>query len=393
VGYVGKDAGEISVSFIAMNSLDLFLRERLAHRDQDESRRSLKISNSALVDFSSNDYLGLARAKELGALIATRHSEEVHGNGATGSRLLTGNSELVERLEQKLAYIFKAESALVFNSGYAANLAVLSCLPQKDDTIIYDELSHACIKDGARLSFARRFSFRHNDMQDLEGKIRRSHGKIFIVVESVYSMDGDEAPLEPLCSLAKMYGAYLIIDEAHSTGVRGTIGNGLCVEKGFSNEFAIRIYTFGKAMGVHGACVAGSNALRDFLINFARPFIYTTAMSPHSLVAIDSSFDYLLDHLHLQKQLRENIEGYKNGLSTLGRSGGTNAIQTILIPGNREVKAIALKLEENGFDVRPILSPTVPLGKERLRICLHAYNTAEQIQTLIANLKSLSLRT
>jgi 8-amino-7-oxononanoate synthase len=178
-------------------------------------------------------------------------------SGSTGSRLLSGNSELAMKLEAKLAATFRSQATLLFNSGYAANLAVLSSIPQKDDTIIYDELSHASIKDGARLSLAKKYSFRHNDMSDLERKISRSTGRVYVVVESVYSMDGDSCPLRELTQLSKKLGFTIILDEAHTTGVSGPRGSGVSVEFDLHDQIDIRIYTFGKAMGACGACVAG----------------------------------------------------------------------------------------------------------------------------------------
>src|SRR5258708_29865889 len=254
--------------------MSLTLQRLLNSKKETDSFRQLKIVHG-LIDFSSNDYLGLAKSRELFEIIQ-REIERIATpyNGATGSRLLSGNSELAERLEAKLAAIFHAQRTLLFNSGYTANLAVLSSLPQRGDTIIYDELAHACIKDGARLSLASRFSFKHNDLNDLEEKIKRSKGNIFIAVESIYSMDGDECPLEELTTLAEKYNAILILDEAHSTGSYGENGSGLAVQKKLEGKIAVRVYTFGKAIGVHGACVAGGGTFVNYLLQFTRPFYY-----------------------------------------------------------------------------------------------------------------------
>ena len=206
--------------------------------------------------------------------------------------MISGNSLLAEQLERELAVFFQAESSLLFNSGYAANLALISTLPKKGDTIIYDELAHACIKDGARLSPAQRFSFKHNEVASLEKRLQRAQGQVFVAVESIYSMDGDEAPLRRIAALCKQYRAALLVDEAHSTGIYGE-GRGLLNELGLQEEVFAAVYTFGKAMGSHGACISGSLLLRDYLINFARPFIYTTAAAPHSLLSLQRSFYYL----------------------------------------------------------------------------------------------------
>jgi 8-amino-7-oxononanoate synthase len=371
-----------------MNSL----QELLDKKRDDDALRQLKTVDG-LIDFNSNDYLGLANSKELFEIIHQTFSKiKPPYNGATGSRLLSGNNELAESLELKLAKIFRAPKTLLFNSGYTANLAVLSSLPQRGDTIIYDELAHACIKDGARLSLASRFNFRHNDLNDLEEKIKRAKGNVFIAVESIYSMDGDVCPLEGLTSLAGKYNATLILDEAHSTGSYGANGAGIAVEQKLEGKIAVRIYTFGKAMGVHGACVAGDETLISYLINFARPFIYTTAMSPHSLISVQSAFDFLQQNADRQKTLQAKIKLFLSGVekSTLNRINSNSAIQNVIVPGNSEVKKLARYLQENKFDCRAILSPTVKEGSERIRICLHSFNSDQEINGLTSTLKKFA---
>jgi 8-amino-7-oxononanoate synthase len=366
------------------------LNKKLQTRVREDSLRRLS-TPSNLVDFSSNDYLGLSRSRDLAQRIHARVEELQLHNGATGSRLLSGNSEYTERVELKLAKLFKGEEALIFNSGYSANLAVLSSMPLRHDTIIYDELAHACIKDGARLSLARSFSFKHNDLNDLESKLKRiSEGNKFIAVESIYSMDGDAAPLAALAALADHYNATLIVDEAHSTGTYGTAGNGLSVALALEHKIPIRIYTFGKAMGIHGACVVGNSVVRDYLINFARPFIYTTALPPHSIAAIECAFDFLRHNTALQKNLKDKIDLFlSSSREFVNRIHSESAIQTALFPGNSKVKRISRELQQKGLDVRPILSPTVPSGTERLRICLHTFNSDEEIILLGSILQEL----
>lgn len=368
------------------------LKKQLESRKQNLSYRKLSLPGK-LVDFISNDYLGLARSKELASLINSRH-HNVHHNGSTGSRLLSGNSALVESTEAQLYQVFASESALIFNSGYTANMAVLSSIPQRGDTIIYDELAHASIKDGARLSVAKRLSFKHNNLQDLESKIGSAEGNIFIVVESVYSMDGDFCPLKQLVDLAKKYSAHIILDEAHTTGLIGNSGSGFAVKLGLEKDILIRIYTFGKAMGIHGAAVACDSYLTEYLINFSRPFIYTTALSPHSILSISSAFTYLAKHTFLQTEINDRINLF-NKLFTqkvgnrLKRPAHDHPIQAIIIPGNDRVKAAAIHLQSSGYDVRPILSPTVKIGEERLRICLHTFNSDDDISGLIHSLAAL----
>ena len=370
--------------------LDSMLESKLRERESKQLLRKLT-TVEGLIDFTSNDYLGLATSTELFHLIHdTIKRQGFRKNGAGGSRLLSGNSELAENLESKLAAIFQAQSALLFNSGYTANLAVLSSIPTRESTIIYDELAHSCIKDGARLSLAKRLSFKHNDLNDLENKMRKASGKLFIAVESIYSMDGDCCPLEDLVPLTEKYNATLILDEAHSTGVIGKDGSGLSVSKGLYDRVGVRIYTFGKAMGVHGACVAGSKILRQYLINFARPFVYTTALPPHSLTAIDCAFGYLRENISLQRSLVELTHTIEEVSGLTNRTPSLSSIQTIIVPGNGNTIAAAKKLQHAGFDIRPILSPTVQEGSERLRICLHTFNTMAQIKQLAKELKQLS---
>jgi 8-amino-7-oxononanoate synthase len=369
-------------------TLDTWLGETLQDRKTKNLFRELK-TTAGLIDFCSNDYLGLARSQELFERIHVSMAN-IKRNGATGSRLISGNSSYIETVEEKLARIFKSQSALLVNSGYTGNLAILSSIPQKGDTILHDELVHASIKDGARLSLAKRFSFKHNDLNDLESKIKRGSGKIFIVVESIYSMDGDQCPLAELTQLAIQHGAFIILDEAHSTGVYGVNGSGLATDLGIEDMIDIRLYTFGKAMGSHGACVTGSKKLREYLINFARPFIYTTAPTPHSVASIDCSFEFLKENISLQNQLERNVNSFLTSKGVNKSTPSKSAIQTVLIPGNENVKQAAQHLQYAGFDIRPILSPTVPKDLERLRICIHSYNSQEEIERLTSELKKLS---
>lgn len=372
------------------HAIDKWFSEKLGERKVKNIWRSLPAQNNR-IDFTSNDYLGFAQSEKLFHSIQQKIELLPKKNGSGGSRLLSGNSLYIEELENKLARIFKSHATLIFNSGYSANLAVLSSVPQKGDTILYDSLSHASLKDGARLSLATRHSFRHNDLTDLERKIKSSQGKKYIVVESIYSMDGDECPLKEIIKLAERYEAAIILDEAHSTGVKGSQGAGYCVEENLQDKVDIRIYTFGKAMGVHGACVAGSKALIGYLINFARPFIYTTALSQHQVASIDCSFEFLNSNVNLQHTLREKIALYLRAIGKLpNRTPSLSAIQTILCPGNHAAKQMSELLQNNGFDVRPILHPTVPEGKERLRICLHTFNSDDDINSLTNTLVALS---
>ncbi len=369
--------------------LDERLEEKLHNRRNKGLYRSLHPPGD-LIDFTSNDYLGLAGSEALHKNINKTLASLPVKNGATGSRLLSGNSFLATETEQKLAAIFRSQASLIFNSGYTANLAVLSAIPGKDDTILYDELAHASIKDGARLSLAKKFSFRHNDLADLEKKLGGSKGKVFVVVESVYSMDGDECPLEALVRLSEKYQFSIVLDEAHSTGTRGEQGSGIAVEANLHDKIDIRIYTFGKAMGVCGACVCGSASVVDYLINFARPFIYTTGPSQYQLASIGCAFDLLNENISLQGTLKHKTDLFlSNAAGLKNRTESRSAIQTFLMPGNENVRETARQIRHLGFDVRPILSPTVPEGKERLRICLHTFNNNDDITKLVHTLHAI----
>ncbi len=372
------------------------LLKRLNQRKSSGTARKL-VATEGMVDFVSNDYLGLSRSDALHRQIAAYdYSGIVNKNGSAGSRLLAGNTPHYTRLEQKLAGIFNAEAALLFNSGYSANLALVASLPQKGDTILYDSLSHVCLKEGAWLSKAESFSFQHNNLDDLAGKLSRAKGDIYVIIESVYSMDGDKAPVQEIIEICKPYNAQLIVDEAHSTGVMGTNGAGMVCSMGVEQDFLARVYTFGKGMGVHGACIAGSSALIEYLINFGRAFIYTTALPIHSVFSIDAAFDYIRENHQLQNALQDNIEYFNRQYDLhlakhkeIHKPFSDTAIQPLIVPGNDRIKIIAQKLQQEGLDVRPILSPTVKAGSERLRISLHAHNTKEEIDQLIQSLTQL----
>jgi 8-amino-7-oxononanoate synthase len=367
-----------------MLDLEAGLKRALEERKAANALRGLTLPG-ALVDFCSNDYLGFARSSRLRDLVEERFRRREDFLGSTGSRLISGNSELAESLERRIAGFHGAETGLIFNSGYDANLGLISSVPQRSDTVLYDELAHASIRDGLRLTFAKSYSFHHNDLDDLKRKVDLARGKVFVAIESIYSMDGDAAPLTELAALCRERGCHLIVDEAHATGVYGPGGRGRVVELGLEQEVFARVHTFGKALGSHGAIVLGSETLRTFLINFARSFIYTTFLPPHSLLAVESAYDLLGESHEVIDTLRQNIRLFRDGIpAELGGSftASDSPIQCLLVPGNDRVKQAAGSLTSEGFDVRPILSPTVPKGTERLRFCLHAFNRSDEIERL-----------
>ena len=367
------------------------LQEKLNHRKQTNSLRSLATSKDK-IDFSSNDYLGFSSKKSIQGSVKRIISTEHFINGSTGSRLVSGSHSLHNTVEHFLAGYHHAEGALLYNSGYDANLGLFSSILQKGDTVIYDQLIHASIRDGISMSNANAYKFKHNSMADLEKKFSKCTGTVYIAVESIYSMDGDTAPLKELVAFSKKNNCYLIVDEAHSTGVFGEYGKGMLDELELENDVFARIHTFGKAMGCHGAVVLGSKQLRDYLINFSRSFIYTTAASLHSVATIQASY------LELKKtdaieQLKSNIlyfnKHVRNHNLTSKFIKSASAIHCCIIPGNENVKNAATFLQSKGFDIKAILSPTVPLGQERLRICLHSDNTTEEIDALLNLLATL----
>lgn len=365
-----------------MTSANEYLKKKLDERKEAGIYRSLKPENS-LVDFCSNDYLGFARSPVLKEHIKAELDNNPRSlNGSTGSRLLSGNSQYAEDLELEIARFHGFEAGLLFNSGYDANLGLLSCLAQRGDTIILDELIHASAIDGARLSNANRYSFKHNDIKSLEAKLKASKGNCYVVVESIYSMDGDSAPLKDMADITEKYGAHLIVDEAHAVGL---YKKGLTNQLGLQNRIFAKVVTFGKALGSHGAIVLGSKVLKEYLINFARPFIYSTAPSFHHLASIKMAYQLLNNVEKEIIDLKNNIAYFKNHIdfnSDYPLLKSDSAIQCIILKNNDTARLIANTLQSAGLDVRPILSPTVAAGTERIRICLHSFNTLNELALL-----------
>lgn len=366
-------------------SLEALLTKKLATRKDQGLFRDLVLANGK-IDFASNDYLGFARHPSL-----NRSGDASMNSGATGSRLISGNSVEAEEAERIIAQFHQAEAALIFNSGYSANVGLCSCIASKDDTFIADELIHASAIDGMRLSLATRLKFKHNDVGDLEQKLKKATGNKFVVVESLYSMDGDEAPLQLVADLCERYKAYLIVDEAHAVGVLGERGEGLVCKYALQSKVFACVYTFGKALGLHGAAVTGSTVLKNYLINFARSFIYSTALPPHAYRQIQKAYE-LLPRADRQA-LTDVIAYFKMTSKKVNRWSflkSDSHIQGILVGNNTTAKALSNHLFEKGIYAKAILSPTVAVGSERLRICLHAFNQKEEIDLLIDELNQFS---
>lgn len=363
------------------------LQDKLDLRIQSNSLRTLK-PQSQLTDFATNDYLGFSKNEAIFAKVHNLLVERnLTQNGATGSRLLSGNHHLYTEAEEYIAQFHQSETALIFNSGYDANVGFFSSVPQRNDIILYDELSHASIRDGIQMSLAKSFKFKHNDLVDLEQlllKFSGSNSQIYIVTESIFSMDGDSPDIEKLVALAENYNALLVIDEAHALGVFGKTGEGIVQNLQLQDKVFARIMTFGKGLGCHGAAILGSNDLKRYLVNFSRSLIYTTALSPHAIATILVAYQELEKSQDTILKLNENSNWFN---AIMKQTTDLSSIKSVVISGNENVKQVAQFLNEKGFDVKPILSPTVPEGQERLRFCLHSYNSKEEIELVLNALK------
>lgn len=397
--------------------LETSLSAALESRSKRGLKRSLYLPSPNSIDFCSNDYLGFARSAELQELVEKEWQKERQGAllGSTGSRLLTGNSHYSLQLEAKLCQIHSAESALLFNSGYDLNLGLFAALPQPGSLVLYDELVHNSIRQGLKLCRAKTRSFAHNCPTSLETALGEwdyetdGSGSCIVALESVYSMDGHCAPLVEMVSVCESYGASIVLDEAHGVGVFGEGGRGWANELGVESKIFARIYTFGKAMGCHGAVVVGPKVLREYLVNYARTLIYSTALPLHSLVCISQAYDYCLARAKAeQTKLRKLVTLMRNlidqskvlshdtderDLLYTVAAGEVplellSPIVAVVVPGNAQVVAAANHLQSKGYDVKAIRSPTVPAGLERLRVIIHTFNTEEQVTDLVRSIES-----
>lgn len=342
-------------------------------RGLDRKDRLRALAPRAGRDFASNDYLGLAASGLLTDAVR-RALDAGTPVGAGGSRLLRGNTEEHERLEEAAARFFGAESALFFGGGYVANFAALTTLPQKGDLLVLDELAHASAHEGARAGRALAVTARHNDVDAFAQEIRRFRaaggtGRAWIAVESLYSMDGDQAPLAGLMALADETGSFLFIDEAHATGVYGVDGRGLAAPFE-GRENVLVLHTCGKALGGSGALLAGARVLRDYLVNRARPFIFATAPSPLVAVAALEALDLLKREPERRARLAALVAHAGRELARIGVPASGSQIQPVVVGDNGRAMALAAALQARGFDVRGVRPPTVPEGTARLRVSL-----------------------
>jgi 8-amino-7-oxononanoate synthase len=370
-------------------SIDDLLRKKLQQREDAGLLRQLRIAEGK-VDFCSNDYLGLSRSSELRDRIKEAEGQEGGSIGSTGSRLLSGHSRYSETLEAFIAQFHESESSLLFNSGYDANLGLFSSLGRVSHTIVFDELIHASVHDGMRLSKAVCIPFRHNDPSHLSEVLSGIEGNAIVAVESIYSMDGDACDLRAMVDVCDRHGASLIVDEAHAVGIFGEQGRGLVHQLGLQHRVFARLVTFGKALGCHGAAVLCGDVLKQYLINYARPVIYSTFTSNHALLTVKCAYDMLSVVDDKRQHTSVMIRLLKSELSLLESVRlipSDSTVQALVVPGAARCRAVAQKVWDDGFDIRPIVSPTVPRGSERIRICLHAFNSETEIRALSQSLR------
>lgn len=361
-----------------MRSYLSMMENALRLRQENQSLRQLPLQRSG-IDFYSNDYLGLARNHQLHNNILQRiESAPELLAGSTGSRLISGSSGPIRELESLIAQEHGTTSALFFGSGYSANLALFSSLPQRNDTILVDECIHRSVHDGCCLSNARKFKFPHNDMNRLEMLLKKTTGRCLVAVESLYSMEGDFAPLKELVFLTEKYGAGLIVDEAHSLGVFGV---GLVAELSLQEHVLATIVTYGKALGLHGASILSGQILNNYLVNFASPFIYTTAPGPLAAISIAEGYRMLRNNDGIGTRLQERIRQFRaSGL--LNRSMDGSPVQVVECIDKRQTALLQQTLTSEGLNTYLVKAPAVKAGSERIRICLHAFNTASEVNTL-----------
>ncbi|MGC1829910.1 MAG: 8-amino-7-oxononanoate synthase [Candidatus Acidiferrales bacterium] len=360
-------------------------------RELDDLREQLQFRALEILsgtNLCSNDYLGLARDPRLKQAVieAVERAERV---GSTGSRLLSGNSREWQELESEFTEFAGTEAALYFGSGYAANVGLLCAVLKPHDVVFSDELNHASLIDGIRISGARRVVYTHADLDHLERALRKHEagtGAKVIVTESLFSMEGDVAPFEGLLRLAKNYGAELIVDEAHATGVCGPQGRGLAAERGCQHETLAIVHTCGKALASAGAFVCCSQALKDYLVNRARTFIFSTAMPPYLAGQIHAALHLALEADDRRAHLRKIASALREELSAAGLNFGasTTQIVPVILGSNEAALRVAAELQANGFAVKAIRPPTVPAGTARVRLSLTSSITLENIRRLAA---------
>lgn len=373
-----REESELQEEIESIKKASLYRKLRSVAGDQGPV---LNVDGREVLNFSSNNYLGLANHPKLAA--AAKEAIDRYGCGSGASRLISGNMTLHEALEERLARFKGTEAALVFNSGFQANTGILSTLAGEGDAIFSDALNHASIIDGCRLSRAKTFVYAHCDLDDLEAALKKSAGcrRRLIVTESIFSMDGDEAPLASIVKLAERFGASVMVDEAHATGLFGSNGAGVVAKLGIGDRVLVQMGTLGKALGGFGAYVAGSRTLREILVNRCRSFIFTTALPPAVMAMAMAALDVVESEPERRAALRQNCRSMTQGLHALGYRMGESASPILpLVVGEADAcMRLSERLFERGVFAQGIRPPTVPQGSSRLRVTLMATHTPAHI--------------
>lgn len=357
-----------------------------------QSAQSVRVvvDGTSMLSFCSNDYLGLANHPKIAQ--AMTEAIEKYGVGSGASHLVDGHHREHELLEQELAAFTGREKALLFSTGYMANVGVISALLSRRDSVIQDKLNHASLIDGGILSQAKLKRYRHNDVDHLAQQLDGAEGKKLVVTDGVFSMDGDCAPLMDIAELCQQHDAWLLVDDAHGLGTLGKTGAGLLSELNLtSQQVPLLIGTLGKAFGTSGAFVAGDADAIDYLMQFARPYIYTTATPPSIAAATRASLKLVIDGEGKRAQLNANIARFRAGVSQLNYElmNSTTAIQPIIVGSNERALAMSAKLKAQGLLVTAIRPPTVPVGTARLRITLSAVHTETDVDELLNALEAI----
>ena len=388
-----------------MNSMDATLQAQLNLRREEHLYRTrlnvasgcsstLSVEGRSLINFCSNDYLGLASHPDIS--LALKQAADLYGTGSGASHLVSGHSVVHQKLEEQLAQYTGRPRALLFSTGYMANMGAINALVGRRDLVLQDQLNHASLLDGGRLSQADFKRYKHVDMASLEQRLEQSSAtRRLIVSDGVFSMDGNLAPLSEISTLAKKHNAWLMVDDAHGVGVLGPQGGGLVEQLGMNlKQVPVLVGTLGKSFGTFGAFVAGSEALIETLIQFSRSYIYTTALPPAVAAATLASLKIVRQESWRRDKLVQLVTRFRRGAEQIGlQLGGSNTpIQPVLINNDAKVMQVGQSLRDAGFLVGAIRPPTVPVGTGRLRITFSADHSEEQVDQLVAALDSLNLR-
>jgi 8-amino-7-oxononanoate synthase len=388
-----------------MNSMDATLQAQLNLRREEHLYRTrlnvasgcsstLSVEGRSLINFCSNDYLGLASHPDIS--LALKQAADLYGTGSGASHLVSGHSVVHQKLEEQLAEYTGRPRTLLFSTGYMANMGAINALVGRRDLVLQDQLNHASLLDGGRLSQADFKRYKHVDMASLEQRLEQSSAERKLVVsDGVFSMDGNLAPLSEISTLAEKHNAWLMVDDAHGVGVLGPQGGGLVEQLGMNlKQVPVLVGTLGKSFGTFGAFVAGSEALIETLIQFSRSYIYTTALPPAVAAATLASLKIVRQESWRRDKLVQLVTRFRRGAEQIGlQLGGSNTpIQPVLINNDAKVMQVGQSLRDAGFLVGAIRPPTVPVGTGRLRITFSADHSEEQVDQLVAALDSLNLR-